>query len=172
MMQFVDSLFTEVLAGLIGTILGFLAKTVLDRYQKSKRNKNVIDFFGLDGTKVAIIHSAIYDDIRKAYNFPASDTIAVRKIAYILESIGYREDEDYFIAPDVEFITSDGTLNPQIMDYNLVLTCAPKRNRITKEILERSPKLRYQLNYDEKDDDNLLLDTASQNLLHSSRDIK
>lgn len=170
-MPFLGSLFTEVLAGLIGTSLGFMLKIGIDRYRALRRNKHIVEFFKPDSGKIAIIHSSIYDIDRKAYNVPASDTVSVRKLSSMLENAGYSEGKEFFIAPDIDFLTDDGDIHPKAMNYNLILTCAPKRNKVTEHILEHSASLRYQMTTDPETNENLLFDTRVEQYLRSSRDI-
>ncbi|MHC4476295.1 MAG: hypothetical protein ACYTEL_11655, partial [Planctomycetota bacterium] len=40
------------------------------------------------------------------------------------------------VAPDVDLLRPDGTFPPEVLEGNLVLICSPKRNQLTKHILE------------------------------------
>jgi hypothetical protein len=166
-----NAIIENLLAGFIGTFLGFLAKLGFDKYRKDRRNKPVIDFFNLQNRKIAVIHSAIFDKERGVYNYPASDTRAIRIITNSLESADLKEGKDFIVSPDVNFLNPDGTVNPKVMDYDLILMCAPKRNKITEEILSRCPKLRYRMTFDTETNRNLLYDTSTNNYFVASRDL-
>jgi len=166
-----NGIFENLVAGIIGSLLGFLAKLGFDHFQKIRKSRSIIDFFNLKKGKVAIIHSAIFDSERGVYNYPASDTRATRMISKTLESVDLREGQDFIITPDMEFINHDGSLRPKLMDFNIVLTCAPKRNKVTEEILSAYPKVRYRLSFDPSTHKNLLYDSYTNNYFVPSRDI-
>lgn len=171
-MNLVNGVIENVIAALVGAVFGYLAKMAWDKFKKARRSKTIIEFFNITQSHTLVIHSAILDETRQAYAFPYCDTRVSRIIASLFESIGKKEGIDFTIVPDVDLLLADGSIEPTIMDKNLVLICAPKRNRIAKHILSKSPKLRYQIETDETTGQNVFFDELRQTFLISSQDVK
>lgn len=171
-MDIINGVIENLIAGIVGAILGFLAKTGWDNFKKRQRSKSIIDFFHIAHEHTLIVHSAIFDESRHAYAFPYCDTKVARIIASLLESVGQREGIDFAIVPDVDLLLTDGTVDPAIMNKNLVLICSPKRNSIAKLIVSKSPKLRYSMEVDEITGEIVLFDEIRKTFLTSSQDIQ
>ena len=171
-MEIINGVIGNLIAALIGALFGYLAKTGWDKYKKVRRSKTIIDFFKVTQSHTLIIHSAIFDETRQAYSYAYCDSKVARIITSLFESVGQKEGEEFTIVPDVDLLLADGTIDPTIMNKNLVLICSPKRNRIAKHILSKSPKLRYQMEVDETKGEIVLFDELRQTLLISSQDLQ
>lgn len=169
-MDFLRSLSEEILAGLIGTLLGFLGKTGLDFFTKRRKDKAFQTFLGFPPGEILIIHSALFDPSRGSYNYPSCDMISSRRIANLLEMIGKRENRDFRIAPESSYLTPEGAVDPEVLNYNLVLLGGPKRNKVTREVLKMAAKLRYDMQLDAKGE-NRLYDRRAKHEFRSSRDL-
>lgn len=169
-MEFLQSLSEEILAGLVGTLLGFLGKTGLDFITKRRKDKAFQTFLGFPPGEILIIHSALFDPSRSSYNYPSCDMISGRRIANLLEMIGKKENRDFRIAPESSYLTAEGAVDPAVLNYNLVLLGGPKRNKVTHEVLKMSAKLRYDMQLDLKGE-NRLYDRMAKHEFKSSRDL-
>lgn len=167
-MDLIRGVVENLIAGLVGAVLGYFAKIGWDRFKKAQRSKTILDIFNAAHGCTLIIHSATYDESRHAYAFPYCDTKASRIIASLFESIGQKEGIDFKILPDYDLMLADGTIDPTIMNNNLVLICSPKRNRITKLILSKSPNLRYSMEIDKVTGEIILYDEVRHNILSPS----
>lgn len=168
-MQFFRSVSEELVAGLIGTALGFIGKFGLDWFVRRRKERITLNFFGFPKGKILIIHSALFDSSRDAYNYPSCDMISARRIANMLEEVGKKEGLDFSIAPESDFLTRQGTIDPEVLKFNLILLGGPKRNKATKIVLEKAAKLRYMMSQDETGE-NRIYDSVTQYALIPSRD--
>jgi len=165
----------EIISGIIGTIigalLGYLGKASVDSYRIKKRNKFVVDFFGLKNKKkTRIVHSVIFDNIRNAYAFPMCDAKVTSIVVGLLESIGLREGEDFAVNSDIDLIKPDGEFKAEVMEDNLILICGPKRNKLTAKMLNRLPKIHYELSESSDKSRNIIYDIVRNSELISTQD--
>lgn len=170
-MDFIRSVSAELIAGLIGTLLGFLAKNGLDAIIKLRRDRVVLRFLGLSNGETVIVHSAIFDKDRDGYNYPSCDQVAARYIANLLESIGMKEGSDFSIEPEPSFLTPEGSVDTAVLSRNLILLGGPKRNRLADDILGASAKLRYDMRL-HTSGENELYDRRTRHFLQASRDAR
>lgn len=172
-MNIVYGIGNHIISGIIGALAGYVLARLIDSFRQIRRNKIIQDFFGLRGKdqgseQVTIVHSALFDTSRNALSFPACDMKAANLIASLLRQIGFQEGENFSIFSDLELRSSDSFRSR--LRENLVLICSPKRNSLTAELLSRSPKLRYDLYFDEQSGENVLLDNERCTPFLSSRD--
>jgi hypothetical protein len=168
-MEFLESISIEILVGFIGTLLGYLGKVGLDFVVKLRRNRAFLRFLNFPKGEIIIVHSALFDPSRASYNYPSCDMISARRIANLLESAGMKEGLDFKVTPEANCLESDGSVNPGMLNHNLILLGGPKRNKVTLDVLQRAAKLRFQMGLDNSGE-NQLYDDATKNYLISSRD--
>src|SRR5262249_51963958 len=116
-----------------------------------------------------ILHTAVLDASRHAYNLPSCDTRASHAIARLLEIAGRLEGKSFDILPEADFTARYGDL-AAASDFDLVLLCRPKRNPLVVELLRITPHLRYQLTRSLETGENILYDRSRNSHLVSSRD--
>jgi hypothetical protein len=168
-MQFLRSIFEDTFTGLIGAAVGFVAKVGWDFIVRRRREQIILDFFGFSKGEILIIHSALFDRSREAYNYPSCDMISARRLANLLEEVGKKEGLDFTIAPEADYLTVQGTVNPEVWRSNLILLGGPKRNKVAQTILDKAARLRYTMSLAE-DGENRLYDNLTRQPLVSSRD--
>ncbi|HTG35113.1 MAG TPA: hypothetical protein VLB76_19525 [Thermoanaerobaculia bacterium] len=160
----------HVLAGTLGAGGGYCLRLLQDSRKARRVNASIKDFFGLKSAQVLIVHSAVLDASRQAYNLPSCDTRAARVIAHLLETAGRIEGKSFLILPEGDFTSRFGQL-VDAADYDLVFLCGPKRNHLVSEVLLMAPHLRYQLSCSPETGDNVLFDRERNSQLVSSRDL-
>jgi len=169
-MELATGVAAHLIAGGIGSVIGYTAKYCHDKLEKNVHRRNIRNFFKLSDAPIKIIHSAIFDSTRCAYNFPSRDSRSARAIARLFESVGMTEGADFSITHADAFINEKGKIDNRLWEEDLVLLCSPKRNTIVGEVLRLAPKLRYSLAYCSERQKNILTDTARNENLTSSRD--
>jgi hypothetical protein len=169
----------NLVASAIWLIMGFLLAQGATAIRRLRRKSKIARIYRLDRTlgggrrrKILILHSAIFDTERAAYNYPAADTRAARMIAKTLEEVGLIEgrDRDFQIAPARDYITDDGQLASELGNYDLVLICSPKRNQISGAALKTLKSPRYTMDLDANLNRAVLFDTVIKRTLAASRD--
>lgn len=172
-MAFLGDLSKDVISGLIGTLIGFVGKILIDFYIKHQKNRIIKEFFGFPVEKIPgkiiIVHSALFDESRISYNYPSCDMISARKIANLLEAVGKKEGSDFVVLPEANCLTLQGSVDASIYNNNLILLGGPKRNKLVAEVLKKSIKPRYDM-YKDTFDQNVLYDDRTRHYLVSSRD--
>lgn len=133
----------NLLAGLIGVCVGFLFGYVKKKYREKSLNKAFCAFFG-EGRRFLIIHSAIFDEDESAWNYPATDTKAARRLARMFESVGLREGKDFDIAP-ARWVKDNDNDKYSLTGKNLVLLCGPVRNEIFRRFMPNERTLAYSM---------------------------
>jgi hypothetical protein len=156
------------ITGAIGAACGYAFRLYQDHRRTKRIGHDVVDFFGPRDSKILIVHTAILDPSRKAYNFPSCDTRASRAIARLFDSTGMSEGKDFQIISEVEYKAG---YVPNSSDCNLVLLCGPKRNSLVSEVLGLTPFLRYQLSRSPTGE-NVLFDKERNSRFESSRDLE
>jgi hypothetical protein len=149
-------LFDKSLGALIGLLVGYGARVSQERVTRLRGRRTIRAVFGLRG-KSLIIHSAIHDTERRAYAYPSCDTRVARIVAALFDSLSLKEGVDFAIGPDIHYSSPDGGI-ATARGANLVLICGPKRNAMTRFVLQKTPDLRYQLTVDPKSGENALYD--------------
>jgi hypothetical protein len=156
-------LLINLIAALIGAVAGYLFGLLRRKLRERALSKAVCKFFGLPG-KVLIVHSAVFDKPEKAWNYPATDTKAARRLARLFESLGLHEGTDFTISPDRRVKE-----NSDLWSQNLILLCGPMRNKIFQLVASDQRALRYTMLVGE-DGRNVLTDTERKYRLRSSRE--
>lgn len=159
----------HLLAGALGAASGYCLRLVQDLRRARRVNTSIKQFFGLQGDQLLVVHTAVLDVSRHAYNLPSCDTRAARAIARLMEGAGRLEGHEFMILPEGDFATHFGELEAAA-EHDLVLLCGPKRNRLVSELLRMAPYLRYQLSRSPETGENVLLDRERNSQLISSRD--
>ena len=161
---------SELISSLIGLVIGFVFKYLIDKVKEAIRNKPINLFFRSPKSKLLIIHSAIFDKDRNAYDYPACDTKAARLIASRLTKIGLNEGKDFRVVADADLLKDKSNYERMLKENDLIVLCSPKRNYITKMVLENLNNLRYQPVYDEQKKLNYIKDRLNNVDLISSED--
>lgn len=160
-----------IISGIIGVLIAYLVKIIIDIYRNRKRNKFVVEFFGIKkGIRTRIVHSSIFDTARNAYSLPACDMRVTSSVVSLLESMDLKEGIDFVINADTELMDANNDFIPEVMQENLILICGPKRNKLTAKMLDRLPSLHYQLSKDQNDN-NVIYDSIRGTYLISSQDM-
>jgi hypothetical protein len=133
----------NLLAGLIGVWVGLLFGYAKRKYREKSLNKAFCAFFG-EGRRFLIIHSAIFDKDESAWNYPATDTKASRRLARMFESVGLREGKDFDIAP-ARWVKDNDNDKYSLAGKNLVLLCGPVRNEIFRRFMPNERTLAYSM---------------------------
>jgi hypothetical protein len=160
-------------SGVIGLGIGYLGRAGYDRHRRRRKTAAVRELFGSGNARIRVVHSAIFDAGRSAFNYPSSDSRAARHVAHLLEVAGLREGPDFLIQPDIDLPRhANGELAPALWDENLVFLCGPKRNAVLRETIipVLPPSVRYQLGVDPVTGENVLTDRKREVTLVSSRD--
>ncbi len=163
MISDLKDLVINLLAALIGAALGYAAGHIRRKLKERSLDKAVRRFFGLPG-RVLIVHSAVFDAPQDAWNYPATDTKAARRLARLFESVGLREGVNFTIAPDRNIRDGD------FWKQNLVLLCGPVRNEIFKRVSPLQSALRYTMFASADGARNVLTDLRREQQLCSSRE--
>ncbi|MDH4483234.1 MAG: hypothetical protein QE279_11105 [Rhodoferax sp.] len=138
----IKSFVGEIFSAIVGVGVGLSIARINQWKTLHKRRKFAGQFFGCTGA-INIVHSAVFDAERGAYDLPACDTTGARYLSAMFERAGLIGDRHYFVNADVDLIRKDGTFPQDILESNLVLLCSPKRNKLTTKILASSNP-RYQ----------------------------
>ena len=169
--NFTNSFFDKVFSGFIGFIVGITCMYLYKKIKEFLRRRKLTMLFGGKKGKFYIVHSAIFDDERQAYDYPACDTTAARYVSSILSSCGFTEEKDYFILPDTMCKNESGHFKSEIIQENLVCICSPKRNNLTNETLGKANFLNYKFVYSEKYNHQIFINSRTPELEYaSSRD--
>ena len=160
----------ELIAGSIGTVLGYSFKYSHDKYKKKWLQKNIREFFNISASSIVIVHSAIFDESRCAYNFPSCDSRSSRIISKLFESVKMTEGQDFSITYADQFVNNNQTVKKEIWENDLILLCSPKRNPVTGVVIESIPNARYKLFVDENTNETIIFDNERNERLVSSRD--
>ncbi len=136
-----------VVAHLVAGGVGYSARYAQEILRARKRRRNIESLFGLTGRHVYVVHSAIFDEQRQAFNFPSCDSGASRIVAHLLEETGRVETRDFEILPVEEFEARAGRIDtgPEAV---VIAICGPKRNRVVADVLAAAPRMRYQVRVD------------------------
>lgn len=163
-MPFMQSISEQILAGLAGTIIGYIGKVSYDNLIKFRKNRAFIKFLDFPKSNIVIIHSALYDDSRNSYNYPSCDMISARQIANLLEAANKKETIDFRIEPETNCMDAKGTVVSEILKCNLILLGGPKRNKITNQILTNTKiDFRYKMTLDPSSGENQIVDKMTGN---------
>ena len=168
-MQFLTSVLKDLIVSVVGIILGGLGKIGYDRLIRHRRNRAFSNLLNFDKGEIVIIHSALYDRSREAYNYPSCDMVSARRFANLFETAGKKEGPDFTIEPESRFLTLKGEVDPKDLGRNLILLGGPKRNKVALEVLKRSARQRYDMDLDDAGE-NRLYDSRTRNHLTSTRD--
>jgi hypothetical protein len=169
----IKEIFTsELISSIFGLILGFLGKLTYDKIVEVLQNKPIKKFFKTKNGGVIIIHSAIFDQERNAYDYPACDTKVARLVASSLNRIGLKEDTSFEITTDNDLVNNNPSFEDKLKQNDLILICSPKRNKITKLAIEKMNYLRYTPLYDNQANLNFIRDNLKKVDLISSEDRK
>ncbi len=169
-LSFLLSFLDKVSAALVGVVVGYFVKVGSDKLRAITAAKVVKRIFRSGLEKVFIIHSAIYDQNRRAYSYPSCDLETSRRIATLFEKAGLKQGQDFEIHPDP--VDIEGSIKSYLRQSSLVLICGPKRNATLKAILENAPNLRYSLYVNVHTGKNEIRDTYRDEVLTSSREKK
>lgn len=96
----VTDLSINLLATGLGAAMAHSAQRARTKIRKQATRKRIGDFFGRAGEKILVVHSSIYDEPERAYNYPATDTRSARILAQFFEESNLREGLDFTIVPD------------------------------------------------------------------------
>ncbi len=133
----------NLLAGFVGVWIGLLVAYLRRKYKERSLQKAFCALFG-ERRKYLVIHSAIFDDDESAWNYPATDTRASRRLARMFESVGLREGEDFDIAP-ATWVKDNDSGKYSLAGRNLVLLCGPSRNEIFRRFMLDERMLPYSM---------------------------
>jgi hypothetical protein len=136
-----------VLAHLIAGGLGYSLRYVQERLKIRTHRRNIESLLGLTDRHVYVVHSAIFDTQRQAFNFPSCDARAARAVAHLLEKAGRVEGENFDVVSAEEFELLNGSIEtgPAV---DVIAICGPKRNAVVASVLAKAAALRYRLNVD------------------------
>ena len=170
MTGFWDSLSGAIVAGVIALPVGYYVRMGVDNMRDRLNARDIIDLFGLKTGPARIVHSSIFDEQRRAYNYPSCDFRATRAIANLFDRAHRQEDRDFHVQPEFEILIAQ-QVDPMLWRQNLVLLCGPKRNSAVAEAFTRLPSgINYTMTVDPATDRNLLRDNRRNHLLKSSRE--
>lgn len=154
---------TNLIAWLIGLALGFSAQWLLKEARKRLLKRAIRSFFGAP-EHTHIVHSAVHDPPPvDAWNYPATDMRAARRLVTLLESVGLKEGTHFSVGPDKDLV-----IDSSLWASNIVLICGPAKNEVFRDLLPVI-SMRYRMTVDPADGSNILTDTMTGTRLRSSR---
>jgi hypothetical protein len=158
-----------VLAHFLAGGVGYSLRLIQERWRRRRAMRNIESLFGLTDKHVYVVHSAIFDQQRQAFNFPSSDTRASRVVAQLLEKTGRSEFKDFEIVSAEEFERARGSIETG-PDVDVIAICGPKRNPIVASVLRKAPPLRYRLQVGE-DGRSVLIDQELDTIISGSANV-
>lgn len=169
--ELLKGLFNEVLSAFVGILVGIGSTHLYTKLREKYRRRQLAAIFGKNSGKYYIVHSAIEDKERGAFDYPACDTTAARYIGSVFSKCGMSEDKHYYILPDTECLDRNGEPKDKIISENLICICSPKRNHLTKLVLEKSTYLRFHFDKDVSSGELVISDSKAPMMAYiSSRD--
>ncbi|WOX12156.1 hypothetical protein [Streptomyces sp. N50] len=162
----VADLSINLLATGLGAVAAHSTQHVRANMRKQATRKRIGDFFGRAGEKILVVHSSIYDEPERAYNYPATDTRSARILAQFFEESNLREGLDFTIIPDRRVVSES-----MLRDNNVVALCGPARNSCYRRLASAPSSMRYELteNPNPNGRGNLLRDNLRNTRIYSSR---
>jgi hypothetical protein len=159
----------EIVAGGLLSAAALSSGFLLARYRRFRRRGDLGALFGLGFSSLRIVHSAIFDPTRNAYNWPASDVRAVRYLTGALEAAGYQGDADFGVVGEPEVVDLPDAEH-ELWQGSMILLCGPKRNKLTAKALDLCPTQNYSMEVDEQSHENILRDLRREVVLLSTQD--
>ncbi|MFH9554165.1 hypothetical protein ACIBAH_30880 [Streptomyces sp. NPDC051445] len=162
----VTDLSINLLATGLGAAMAHSAQRARAKIRKQATRKRIGEFFGRAGEKILVVHSSIYDEPERAYNYPATDTRSARILAQFFEESNLREGVDFTIVPD-RGVVSESLLR----ENNVVALCGPARNSCYRRLVSTPSSMRYDMaeNPNPGGRGNLLRDNLRNTRIYSSR---
>jgi hypothetical protein len=181
MVQWLANSFFTIVLGLITLVLGYCARLAQEWARGSLQRRSLGQFFGIPDTPVTIVHGAIYDEGRKAFNFAAVDQEAAKLVADLFQQFHLREGKDYEIIyePDprsdageavAELSSADTARYERLWKRNLVLIGGPRRNAVLDSLVPHLGTLPLQISLDRKSRKTILRHVKMEHQLTPSRD--
>jgi hypothetical protein len=159
----------EIVAGGLLSAAALSSGFLLARYRRFRRRGDLGALFGLGFSSLRIVHSAIFDPTRNAYNWPASDVRAVRYLTGALEAAGYQGDADFSVVGEPEVVDLPDAEH-ELWQGSMILLCGPKRNKLTAKALDLCPTQNYSMEVDEQSHEKILRDLRREVVLLSTQD--
>jgi hypothetical protein len=159
----------NLIATAIAAVLGWSGRGLYARMRERMLNRAVRSFFGAP-THICIVHSAVHDPPPvDAWNYPATDMRAARKLVTLFERVGLKEGTHFSVSPDKDLV-----IDAALWANNIVLICGPAKNAVFKDlvsVLSTRYKLTVKPGATSRDDSNILTDTMTATSLSSSRQL-
>lgn len=171
----------SILYGLVAIFLGYCGRLAQEWLRASWQRRRLGQFFGIPDARVTIVHGAIYDPERQAFNFAAADQQAARSIAELFNQFHLREGKDFDITfePDprsdtgvavAELSEVETARYQRLWSRNVVLIGGPRRNAVLDSLAPHLKSLALQITLERSSRKTLLYHTKLHQQLVPPRD--